>query len=135
MAVKVSEELLADNAYDLETFLINAFGRAIANAEEEAFLTGDGSSKPTGIFHATKGGQVGVTAASATAITADEVIDLVYKLKRPYRTNAVFVTSDSTLAATAAGITEENIDMTTRYYLASQIIFDNAVFTDGASEG
>ena len=99
VAVKVSEELLADNAYDLETFLINAFGRAIANAEEEAFLTGDGSSKPTGIFHATKGGQVGVTAASATAITADEVIDLVYKLKRPYRTNAVFVTSDSTLAA------------------------------------
>ncbi len=38
-------------------------------------------------------------------------------------------------AATAAGITEENIDMTTRYYLASQIIFDNAVFTDGSSEG
>ncbi len=99
VAVKVSEELLADNAYDLESFLINAFGRAVANAEEEAFLTGDGISKPTGIFHATKGGQLGVTAASSTAITADEVIDLVYKLKRQYRTNAAFVTSDSTLAA------------------------------------
>ena len=99
VAVKVSEELLADNAYDLESFLINAFGRAIANAEEEAFIIGDGTSKPTGILHPTKGGQVGVTAASATAITADEIVDLVYKLKRPYRTNAVFITSDSTLAA------------------------------------
>ena len=99
VAVKVSEELLADNAYDLESFLINAFGRAIANAEEEAFIIGDGTIKPTGILHPTKGGQVGVTAASATAITADEIVDLVYKLKRPYRTNAVFITSDSTLAA------------------------------------
>ena len=93
VAVKVSEELLADNVYDLESFLINAFGRAIANAEEEAFLTGDGISKPTGIFHATKGGQTGVTTAG-NSITADEVIDLVYKLKRQYRANAVFVTSD-----------------------------------------
>lgn len=33
-------------------------------------------------------------------------------------------------AAAAAGITEENIDMTTRYYLATQIIFDNAVIVD-----
>ena len=99
VAVKVSEELLGDNAYDLESFLINAFGQAIANAEEEAFLTGDGSSKPTGIFHSAKGGQTGVVTASSSTITADEVIDLIYKLKRPYRTNAVFVTSDSTLAA------------------------------------
>ena len=98
VAVKVSEELLADSAYDLESFLINAFGKAIANAEEEAFLIGDGSFKPTGIFHATKGGQIGVTTAG-NSITADEVIDLVYKLKRKYRTSAVFVTSDSTLAA------------------------------------
>ena len=98
VAVKVSEELLADNAYDLEGFLIRAFGRAIANAEEEAFLTGDGSSKPTGILHPTKGAQIGITTAG-NSITADEIIDLVYKLKRPYRVNAAFVTSDSTLAA------------------------------------
>lgn len=38
-------------------------------------------------------------------------------------------------AATAAGVSEENIDMTTRYYLAAQIIFDNAVITDNPSEG
>ena len=98
VAVKVSEELLADNAYDLEGFLIRAFGRAIADAEEEAFLVGDGSSKPTGLLHATLGGQIGVTTAG-NSITADEVLDLIYRLKRPYRVNAAFITSDSTLAA------------------------------------
>ena len=97
VATKVSEELLADNAYDLEDYLINAFGRAIAEAEEQAFLTGDGNHKPTGILHATLGGQI-TTAAEEDAISPDEVIDLIYKLKRPYRTNAAFITADSTLA-------------------------------------
>ena len=98
VAVKVSEELLADNAYALENFLINAFGRAIANAEEEAFLTGDGSSKPTGLLHATAGGEIGIVTAG-NSITTDEILDLIYKLKRPYRRNASFITADSTLAA------------------------------------
>lgn len=98
VAVKVSEELLADNEYDLEGFLVRAFGQAIANAEEEAFLTGDGSGKPTGILHATLGGEIGIT-TSGNSIAADEVLDLVYKLKRPYRAKAAFITADSTLAA------------------------------------
>jgi HK97 family phage major capsid protein len=41
-------------------------------------------------FNATGGAQLGITAGSATAITADEIIDLVYSLKAPYRKNAVF---------------------------------------------
>ena len=98
VAVKVSEELLADNQYDLEGFITRAFGQAIANAEEEAFLTGDGTGKPTGLLHGTLGGQVGVTTAG-TSITADEILDLVYNLKRPYRAKAAFLTADSTLAA------------------------------------
>ena len=97
VAVKVSEELLADNQYDLEGFLIRSFGAAIAAAEEESFLVGDGNSKPTGLFHPTQGGQIGITTAG-NAITADEVLDLIYKLKRPYHTKAAFITSDSTLA-------------------------------------
>ena len=97
VAVKVSEELLADNQYDLEGYLIRSFGQAIANAEEEAFLTGGGVSKPTGLLHPTLGGQIGITTAG-NAITADEVVDLIYKLKRPYRAKASFIMADSTLA-------------------------------------
>lgn len=98
VAVKVTEELLYDNAFGLEDYLLRQFSKALGNAEEDAFLNGDGSGKPLGIFAATGGAEVGVTAASATAITADEIINLVYSLKRPYRKNAKFIMNDQTIS-------------------------------------
>ena len=97
--IKVSEELLQDSAFDLESYITSEFTRRIGNKEEEAFLTGNGTGKPTGILDATAGGQVGVTTASSTTITADEVIDLFYSLKAPYRQNAVWILNDSTVKA------------------------------------
>ena len=94
VAIKITEELLADNAFQLEDYIIAQFGKAIANAEEDAFLNGDGEGKPTGIF---ADAQVGVTIGTVE-IEADDVIDLIYKLKRPYRKKASFITNDSTLA-------------------------------------
>lgn len=99
VAVKVTEELLYDNAFQLENYIIKEFYKALANAEEDAFINGDGTGKPLGILAASGGAEVGVTAASATAITADEVINLVYSLKRTYRKNAVFILNDQTIAA------------------------------------
>ncbi|MGI6362145.1 MAG: phage major capsid protein [Bacillota bacterium] len=99
VAVKVTEELLYDNAFQLENYIIKEFYKALANAEEDAFINGDGTGKPLGILAASGGAEVGVTTASATAITADEVINLVYSLKRPYRKNAVFILNDQTIAA------------------------------------
>ena len=57
--------------------------------------------RPTGLFiPSTAGGAPsGVTAASATAITADELISLVYSLKAPYRSKAKFLMNDATVAA------------------------------------
>ena len=92
--IKVSEELLNDSAFDLEDYFITEFARRIGNKEEEAFLTGNGTGKPTGILN-TAG--VGVTTASATTITADELIDLFYSLDAPYRVNAVWVLNDATM--------------------------------------
>ena len=97
--IKVSEELLQDSAFDLESYMVNEFARRIGDKEEDAFLNGNGTHKPTGILAATGGGQVGVTTASSTAITADEVIDLYYSLKAPYRKNAVWILNDSTVKA------------------------------------
>ena len=94
---RVSTELLQDSAFDIEDYLMKEFARAFGIAEEEAFCVGTGTNQPTGIFTA-KGGEVGVTAAGATAITADEVISLVYSLKSPYRRNAKFLMNDSTVA-------------------------------------
>lgn len=98
VAVKVTEELLYDNAFHLEKYILRQFSKALGNAEEDAFLNGDGVGKPLGIFAETGGADVGVTAASATAITADEIINLVYSLKRPYRKNAKFIMNDQTIS-------------------------------------
>ena len=96
--VKVSIELLQDSMFDLESYIANEFARAFGIAEEEAFCVGTGTGQPTGIFTA-NGGQVGVNAAGSTAVTADELISLVYALKSPYRRNAKFLTNDATIAA------------------------------------
>lgn len=98
VAVKVTEELLYDNAFGLENYLIDQFAKALANAEEDAFLNGNGEGKPLGIFAASGGGEVAVTTASSTAITYDEIVNLVYALKRPYRKNAKFILNDQTIA-------------------------------------
>ena len=95
--IKVSEELLNDSVFNLETYIAKEFARRIGNKEEDTFFTGDGSGKPTGILAATGGAQLGVTAASATAITIDEILDLFYSLKAPYRNKAVFVMNDATV--------------------------------------
>lgn len=97
--IKVSEELLNDSVFSLEKYIAREFARRIGAKEEEAFFVGDGTGKPTGIFNATGGAQLGITAASATAITVDEVMDLFYSLKSPYRKNAIFVMNDATVKA------------------------------------
>lgn len=97
--IKVSEELLNDSVFNLETYIANEFARRIGAKEEEAFFIGDGTGKPTGIFNATGGASLGITAASATAITVDEVMDLFYSLKSPYRKKAVFIMNDATVKA------------------------------------
>ena len=92
--IKVSEELLNDSAFNLESYFAQEFGRRIGTKEEEAFINGNGSSKPTGILTSA---EVGVTTASDKTITADEIIDLFYSLKGSYRRNAVWVLNDSTV--------------------------------------
>lgn len=97
--IKVSNELLNDSVFNLESYISKEFARRIGSKEEDAFFNGNGTGKPVGIFNATGGAEVGVTAASATAITADEIIDLFYSLKAPYRKNAVWILNDATIKA------------------------------------
>ena len=96
VAIKVTEELLYDSAFDLEKYILTQFGKALANAEEDAFLNGDGKGKPYGVFDTTTGGtKAGNLAAD---IKADDIFDLIYKLKRPYRKGASFIMNDKTIA-------------------------------------
>lgn len=95
--IKVSEELLNDSIFDIESYLAAEFARRMGNREEDSFINGDGVGKPTGILNATGGAEVGVTAASDKAITADELIDLFHSLPVSYRNKAVWLMNDSTV--------------------------------------
>lgn len=95
VAIKVTEELLYDSAFNLENYITEQFGKALANAEEDAFLNGDGQNKPTGIFDETNGGTY---MDKVAAIKADDIINLIHALKRPYRKNAVFILNDKTIS-------------------------------------
>lgn len=98
VAVKVSEELVYDNAYNLEGYLQQAFASAIADAEEEKFMTGVyAENTPTGIFDTTAGG---ITEKTLTAaMKADDIMDLVYALERKFRPKAQFIMNDKIVAA------------------------------------
>ncbi len=84
--------------FDLESYIGHEYAYAFGAAEEESFCVGTGSGQPTGLFTA-NGGEVGVTAAAAGAVTADELIDLIYSLKSPYRKKAKFLMNDKTVCA------------------------------------
>lgn len=92
--IKISEELMRDSAFNMAAYIAKEFARRIGEAEESAYIGGDGAGKPTGVL---KSAEVGVTAASANAITGDEIIDLYYSLRAPYRKKAVFLTHDSVI--------------------------------------
>lgn len=93
--VKVSEELAVDAAFDLwGGVLAPDFSQAFSAAENSYLTTGNGSGQPQGVV---PGAGVGVTAASASAITADEIIDLYHSLGYLYRQNAVWMMNDATI--------------------------------------
>jgi HK97 family phage major capsid protein len=91
--VKVSEELLQDAFFNIDAYMVDNFGRAFAEAEETAYVAGDGSGKPTGVAGSAS---AGVTAAAVAAITGDELIDLFHALKPGYRGRANWLMKDST---------------------------------------
>ena len=94
-AIKVSEELINDSVFDIESYIANEFARRVGTKEEEAFLAGDGKSKPMGVFSSADSG---VTTAGAT-ITFDDVMDLYHSLRTPYRSKAVWILNDTTVKA------------------------------------
>lgn len=95
-AIRISEELLNDSVFDLESYMTTEFARRIGTEEEKSFLVGDGSKKPTGIFT-----QAEVTGPTTTTkdITFDDMIELYHSLPAPYRKNAVWILHDTTVKA------------------------------------
>jgi HK97 family phage major capsid protein len=109
---QASEESLDDLFFDVENWLISSAAEAIAQGEGVAFVSGDGTKKPTGFL----AGPAPVTTsdetrafgtlqyiasgqAAALPTNADIFLDMVYSLRARYRNNAQWVTSKLVLAA------------------------------------
>ena len=93
--VDISSQLLEDSAFDMEAEMNLEFAEQFAKAEGAAFISGNGTNKPTGI---TNGSTVGSTAAAAAAaIATDDLINLMHDIKTPYMSGATFMFNRQTL--------------------------------------
>lgn len=81
LALKVSEELLADTANDLEQFITDEIGRALARHVNTYILTGSGSSQPYGVAGRASYSE---TLASATGVDAQDIQNIYHKLPSAY---------------------------------------------------
>jgi HK97 family phage major capsid protein len=94
-------QLLQDSAFDLQSEIANALAENLFRKVNTDLTTGDGSSKPNGVVTASA---AGVSAASATAISYNDLVGLEHSVDRLYRIvggsyGAGFMMNDSTLAA------------------------------------
>lgn len=95
--VDISSALLEDSVFDLEAEMNTEFAEQFAKAEGTAFISGNGTNKPTGITNGTT--VASTTAAAAAAIATDDLMDLVHDLKSEYARSASFMMNRSTLGA------------------------------------
>ena len=98
-SIVCSNEILQDSYYDLEKFLIDEFGRSLARAEEEAFLTGTGEdNQPLGLLPTLAQSASSTLQTNSGEISMDDLITLTFSVDRVYRRAASFLMSDVTLA-------------------------------------
>lgn len=96
--LRISKPLLDDSAFPITQFIGELLGEGLARRVNTELTTGDGVGDPNGVVTASA---AGLTAASATAIAADEVIELLHSVDPAYRMSpkAAWMFNDSTLEA------------------------------------
>ena len=92
--VRVSLQLLQDSAFDIGSFIADRLGERIGRVTNTYFTTGTGSSQPEGIV---VGSTKGVDAAGVSAITYDELNDLIFSVNAAYRKNGEFMFNSNSL--------------------------------------
>lgn len=94
--VEATQEIVADSALDILGILANDAGEAVADKVMTDLLLGSGTGQPWGWVTRSTGA---VNAANLAGVTTDNLIDMQHSLLRPYRKNAIFMTSDSAIAS------------------------------------
>lgn len=91
---KISKSLINNSGFDIVSFVVSEMAEAIRKWIEKELLNGT-SSKIEGL----NGVKVKVTAASQTAVTSDELIDLQESIQDVFQENAIWIMSKETRRA------------------------------------
>jgi HK97 family phage major capsid protein len=100
-----SQRLIDDSSTDIARWVVEEAGRQFGLSESASIVSGSGTNQPKGFLTATLSatptwGQIKqVKSASAGAVTADTLLDLVFSLPAAYRQNAAFVAAPTAIAA------------------------------------
>jgi HK97 family phage major capsid protein len=96
--VQTSVQLLTDTGVPLQAAVGDLLAERLGRIFNAYFTTGTGSSQPTGILAATNGSAKGAD-AGATALTRDNLLDLIHSVDPAYRRSpsATLMMNDATL--------------------------------------
>lgn len=95
-AVLVPVELMQDSAFDMDTLVGSMLGERLGRILNEHFTIGTGTNQPNGVVTAATVGKAGAT-GTATSVTYDDIVDLVYSVDRNYRANGRFMMADTAI--------------------------------------
>jgi HK97 family phage major capsid protein len=95
--VDISQAMLEDSAFDLESEMGSEFAEQFAKAEGTAFVSGSGVGQPLGFTDASAGVS-STNSGDNSALTANGLYDLVYAIKSEYLGNARFVMNRTTFS-------------------------------------
>lgn len=96
--IKISFQLLEDDAVDIEEYLAREIGRSIGALQNNHYVVGDAASKPNGITVAATIGKTGAV-GQTTSIIYDDIIDLIHSIAAPYRRDGEFLAADGLIKA------------------------------------
>lgn len=92
--IKVSEELLADSAFELQPYLEGKIGLSFSGKAEDTYVNGTLSTRPLGFM---KDAEHGLTSSVTASFATDDVLDLYFTLKKQYRNQAAWMMGDTAL--------------------------------------
>ena len=93
--VDISNQLLADAAFNMEAELRADFAEEFGRIESAAFVNGDGVKKPFGLL---TNAEIEVIEAAGASVSYDDFVDLYHALKGAYAANGIFAMNRTTIA-------------------------------------
>lgn len=114
LSIPITNNMVEDSAFPIVSYISGKFAEAVELLRDYSILRGTGMGQPAGILNNVDGdvnlaNPVSVKTGSASAITADGLINLGMALPEQYDDNAVYVMNKTNTGATLAGLKDQNL--------------------------